>query len=197
MTSLCLNAAYVLVTPPVEEPIPLRDLDLLKVHLRVDTADDNLLLQEYIVAARVYLEKVVSFMLMRQTWDLCLDFFPSTIEIRKRPVSSIASISYSDADGAAQTLDPATYYIDVNSFFARVVPVQGTWPTTQRRPGAVTVRFSGGADKPEDVDPVFRQALKLHVALLYANREPITAEKIEKVPLAYDALVGTERAIPV
>jgi len=191
------NATYVLVTPPTQEPIG--DYDALKTHLRVDTDADDLLLQDYIKAARDYLEKHANVMLLEQTWDLFLDYFPCVIEIARRPLTAVLSVGYYDADNVLQTLNPSGYYVDLNSFYPRIALVSGqVWPrTVPGRPAAVVVRFTGGMENPEDIDPVYIQALKLHVAHLYANREAVSPDAMEKVPMGYDSLVATERRIPV
>ena len=190
------NQTYVLVTPPSQEPIG--DYDALKTHLRVDTDADDLLLQDYVKAARAYLEKIANVMLMEQTWELHLDCFSSVIEIRRRPLTVVESVGYYDSDNALQTLDPSSYHVDLNSFYPRIGLMSGQlWPTTAQRFGAVVVRFSGGWENPEQIDPIYIQALKLHVAHLYANREAVSADSMEKVPMGYDSLIATERRIPV
>ena len=190
------NATYILVTPPTQEPIG--DYDALKTHLRVDTDADDLLLQDYVKAARAYLEKIANVMLMEQTWDLYLDYFPCVIEIGRRPLTTVVSVGYYDSDNILQTLDPSSYVVDLNSFYPRIGLLSGqVWPTTAQRFGAVVVRFSGGMENPEQIDPIYIQALKLHVGHLYANREAVSPDSMEKVPMGYDSLVATERRIPV
>jgi uncharacterized phiE125 gp8 family phage protein len=62
-----------LVTAPAVEPV---SLEQAKVHLRVDTADDDALIGMLISAARAHAENVCRRAFVTQQWDLFLDAFP-------------------------------------------------------------------------------------------------------------------------
>lgn len=66
--------ASALITPPAEEPVTLAEA---KAHLRVDIADDDMLISGLIVAARQYAETITRRALVTQSWRLALDRFPS------------------------------------------------------------------------------------------------------------------------
>src|SRR5688500_5745800 len=61
------------VTPPAIEPMALDDA---KKYLRVDTADDDVLIKTLITAAREWVERYTGQALITQTWDYWLDHFP-------------------------------------------------------------------------------------------------------------------------
>lgn len=159
-----------LITPPAVEPV---SLDTAKLHLKVDSDDDDSLILGYISAAREYCEDLTKRAFYDQTWQLTLDTFPyyggddSTVPTRQRgsyplyasyydqvtirlprpSCVSVTSIKYLDLTGTQQTLNPASYYVDTNSEPARIVPAPGTfWPYTQTYlPGAVNVTYVAGS----------------------------------------------------
>lgn len=65
--------ALKLTTAPTTEPVTLAEA---KAHLRVDVADDDLLITNLITAARVHAENVCRRAFVTQKWDLYLDSFP-------------------------------------------------------------------------------------------------------------------------
>ena len=58
---------------PAKEPL---DMNQVKLHLRVDAADDDVLIQSLIAAARQDCEKFQNRAYITQTWELWLDAWP-------------------------------------------------------------------------------------------------------------------------
>ena len=52
---------------------------------------------------------------MPQTWTERQDSFPSIIALRGGLVNAVASVTYADADGEQQTLDPSAYLSDLTT----------------------------------------------------------------------------------
>ena len=52
-------------------------------------------------------------------------------------------MTFIDADGAPQTVDPGDYVLDAFSEPGRLLPVD-KWPLADSRPGAVTVVYTAG-----------------------------------------------------
>lgn len=205
-----------LVTPSTSEPVSLAEV---KQHCRIEEAVDDGLLAGYVLAARALLEQQCNLALSAQTWDLTLDRFPpftaldqnawgnradtwprsymsyasSVILLPRGPVQSITSISYTDANGAAQTLPANQYQLDTSRTPARLAPAFGTyWPTSRYQYSSVVVRFVAGYTQlPEPL----RQALLLIVGHWYENREAVTASSPAPtmLPLAVDALIEPYR----
>lgn len=63
-----------IVTAPAAEPVSLTEA---KAHLRVDVADDDLLIGALIVAARQHAETITRRVLVTQSWKMTLDQFPA------------------------------------------------------------------------------------------------------------------------
>lgn len=178
-----------LVTPPSSliEPV---SLDEAKNHLRIplsDTSQDEVL-QGYITGARQMMETSrfpgLDICFMTQTWNLILDTFPpdglTFIEIPKRPVQSVSSITYTDINGNVITWPSAQYVSDLYPQLgpasgpgARILPIQsgsavGSWPNvnpgTSLQPiNAVTIQFVAGFG----TDPALvSQPLKIMMLML-------------------------------
>lgn len=159
---------YSLVSPPAVEPI---SLSLAKKQLRVDSPDDDYLISTYVSVARDFCERYCNRAFYPQSWQLALDSFPygdyrSTIPIDQRspwnysaywndlairlpkPMClGVTSLTYLDASGVLQTLNPNLYDVDITSRPARIVPAMGqTWPLTQfYLPGSIQVLYQAAS----------------------------------------------------
>lgn len=117
------------------------------------------------------------------------------ISVPYPPLQSVDAITYYDATGALQTLDPAQYLIDDVQEPARIVPAPGvTWPSTQRRINAVTVLFTCGYGEADDVEseaPGIIQWILLRVCSYYEHREEaelVPRGKLEDNPFVHGLL---------
>lgn len=165
-----------LITAPAVEPVLLA---AAKLHLRVDhTADDDLI-TALITAAREGAEHMTGRALITQTWERVLDAFPpGGVDLGKPPVASITSITYIDAAGAEQVLDPADYTLDATTPSGWVLPSQAldVWPNTDDVANAVRVRFVAGYGADGAAVPaVIRQWMLVRIGTLYKMREEMVA----------------------
>jgi uncharacterized phiE125 gp8 family phage protein len=184
-----------LVTAPAIEPITLQEA---KDHMRVDHAYDDALIEPLITAAREMVESITRRALITQTWDYYLDTFPNVLRLPMSPLQSISSITYTDVDGASQTLSSAVYVVDSDHEPGRVYEgYSQSWPSTQSIRKAVKVRYVAGyGDAAVDVPMPIRQAMLLIIGHLYENREPyITGTTISKSPMAAESLLGPYRVV--
>lgn len=152
-----------LITPPTAEPLSLTEA---KSHLRVDIADDDLLIAALASAARDYAEGETHKQMVSARWMQVLDSFPGpslmgipfgraytlpghAIYLERAPVIQVASIQYLDMQGSLQTMDPATYTVDYSSEPVRITPIFGQiWPIPLPQIGAVRVTFDAGYAAP-------------------------------------------------
>lgn len=181
-------------------------LDDLKEQVRVEHDDQERLLLTKIMAATDEAEQYLGAPIMARTFDLVLPAFPANddcgIDLRNVPIRSITSITYYDGDGVSQTFAAENYYLLSAGPFPAVhlVPF-GTWPDTQERRNAVTVRYVAGyAAKPSAVPAAIREAVILRAATRYAVSEEsgtgTVAWKIDDT-LAFEALLGPFRNLHV
>lgn len=206
--------------PPAAEPVTL---DEAKAHLRVDFNTDDLLITGLISAAREWAEVYCRRAFFNQTIVLSLDAFPLytfgngtippaqmhnwpyysaywdplCIRLPRPSVVSVTSIKYRDLSNTLQTLDSASYYVDLNSEPARIVPMPSlSWPSTQLYlPGSVQVTYVAGSygDGVDGSTCPFsvKAAVLLMVGHLYENREASIETDLKEIPLGVKALLDT------
>jgi len=154
------------------EPV---SLDLAKLHCRVESDDDSTLVSAMISAARKKFEDSTGLKLITQTVVEKFDEFPDEFRPLWAPLIAVA-ITYTDGNGAVQTLAAAHYQVDVGNDATpgRVKPVSGEcWPDTHEDTyNAVMLTYTAGYGADESSVPVLiKQAILLQVAKWYQNRE--------------------------
>lgn len=204
--------ALELVTGPAAEPVSLLEA---KAHLRVDVADDDILLVGLIKAARQWAETFTRRGFVTQEWKLLLDEFPTAqsgeagesglIRLPLPPAQSITSVQYVDSNGATQTVAAADYTLDKAGEPARLVPAFGkSWPSARAVPNAVTVTFKAGYGTPgispddsvSKVPEAIKTALKILIGHWYEHREAVSEEQpLMPVPMALESLLWPYRVL--
>lgn len=171
--------AVKLITAAESRPVTVAEA---KAHLRVDFSEDDTLIDACIRAATDEAEKFTGRALMGQVFDLYLDEFPDTNEIKipNPPLIEVIGLFYRDNAGDEAEWAAANYAVDSASEPARIVPAYGhSWPTPREIVNAVRVRFRAGFVN-EDVSPVtgevpyaIKAAILLIIGTLYAHRETV------------------------
>ena len=160
-----------LKTAPAVEPITI---DEAKLHLRVDSGDDNALIVALITTARELAERETKRAFITQTWEMFLDVAPHIIEIPKPPLQLTGvSIKVLDSDGEESLVDPDDYMVDASqNSYGRIMPNLGsTWPY-HRGFASFIVEFKAGyGNAATDVPAPLKQAILQLIAHLYENRE--------------------------
>lgn len=150
-----------------------------------------------IATARYHAELYTGRAFITQTWDWRLDGFPVArgVYLPKAPVQSVTSVTYVDPTGTTRTWDSAEYLTDLpvgpHAQPARLALADGvSWPSTESRINAVTVRLvagygSTGASVPSPI----RSAMKLLIGHWYATRTAAQGPAMTDVPHGVDALL--------
>ena len=206
------NVREVVAVAEEDEPITLEEA---RAHLRVDTyesgsppatvSDDDDWITAMLPAARAYCEQYMGRALAPRTMELAAAAFPSVAPVTPPgaafvlpmgPAQSIESIKYYDADGVEQTVDAATYDLDVFGAANVLQLAYGqTWPTPRTTDGRVRVRYVTGHGAPADspalhpLPRLARSAILLMLGHLYENREAATAATVTEIPLGVRALL--------
>jgi uncharacterized phiE125 gp8 family phage protein len=185
---------------PAEEPITVGEA---KAQLRIDTTDDDTYLTTLVTAARLYVEGYIGRRLVTQTWDFIRNDFPvgnREMQIPYGPVQSITYIKYIDTGGTLTTMSASDYEVDLYSLVPKVYPAYSLiWPTPRDVRNAVTVRYVAGyglpsSGLPKAVPENIKHAVKLLVAHLYENREPVLiGTNLVEIPMTIKALLDAER----
>jgi uncharacterized phiE125 gp8 family phage protein len=118
----------------------------------------------------------------------------SGIKLPMGPVQAISSITYQDAAGVQQTVDPATYGLDGDAQESRLYPLSGAaWPVARRGAGSVVITFVAG-DNPEQMVKVAMRQILSH---WYQNRDAVTQLNTQPqvVPMAAERLLWPYRKV--
>lgn len=171
--------ALKLITAPVLYPVTLAEA---KAQCRVDGSEEDDLIEAMLQAAIGNLDGADGWLgraLCEQTWELVLDDFPATEEIRVPlpPLLEVVSLKYLDADLVERTIDPDDYMVDTDRQPGWVVPGAAGWPAVGDSINAVRLRFrcgwedSGGSPAAWAGPAPIKAAIRLMLADLYQNRE--------------------------
>lgn len=184
-------------TPPVGDVVTLIQA---KKHLRIDHSDDDDLIQAYVAAAQGAIEGPtgIGVLLLDQDWEIYLDNWPKVIEIPLGPITDVSAITYTDQDGATQTLSSSLYVVDVFSSSANITRAYGaTWPTARTERNSIKVAFSGGFGDFDDVPRDLKQAMLLMVSHYYEHREAVVGvenrDSSTELPLGVSAILDRYR----
>lgn len=162
------------ITAPTYEPISAADV---AEYIRVDDlAEDQLLLDGMITAARQYLEQYLSRPIATQTLEEALTGWADPI-VLDSSLQSVTSIKYLDLNGIEQTLASNQYLVDTYSEPAQITPAYNVeFPELYAVPNNVKIRYvagytSGGSPDLNPMPKPLRFAMMLIIGDLYANRE--------------------------
>ena len=160
--------ALMLVTPPTVEPVTLAEL---KDWLKIDTADEDVLLTAVIAAARLAVEAASGRKLLTQTWRWVLNAWPaSPLELPVWPVQAVPAIRVYNAAGVAATV-AATLYQLSNAFLPPRLALLGATPQPGRALGGIEIDMTAGyGGAAAAVPEALRMAVRLMAAHLYENR---------------------------
>ena len=168
-----MQTAYV-KTAAAEKCISLAEA---KAHLSFeeDVDYDEADITRRIDEAQADAERECGRVFVESTCALVLDDFPRDGEPIRLPFGvcgAVEGITYYDADGANQTVDPSTYHVALAGEPARIVAKSGqTWPVTEEgRPESVEVQYLAGWGSPEFVPPDLKAAVKLILGDRWSNR---------------------------
>lgn len=163
--------------------------------LRVVNDDDDIdYIEHCLRAATEMAEKKTGRALMPQTWEMQLDRFPPSGEIRviRPPLISVLSLQYYDADNVSQELavSPALFRTIASGEItkARILPLlDETFPDTYPRADAVTLSVRAGYTS--DLDPVLQEialGIGLKVGELYKQRS-LSVHDVHNTPSVLQA----------
>ena len=162
-----------LVTPPAFEPVTVAEL---KEHLRVDSTNEDSLIERLIVDARETVEAWTRRAIITQTWEYFLYCFPGRnyIELPFGNLQSVTSVKYKDSNAVETTMTVNTdYIVESNSeMHGRIVlPYGDVWPTLSFYPSKpITIRFVCGWTTRALVPERIKQSIKLICAERFENR---------------------------
>jgi uncharacterized phiE125 gp8 family phage protein len=201
---------YQLVTAPIDEPV---SYDEASQHLRVDSTDDKDYILGLIGVAREYADSITGRSSALSTWkasaatwdDLfgierdSFDFvrFQSgpvnAIKLFRTPLVSVSSVKYYAPDAGSMTTMSANDYRVITSTEPGQVQITGSLPAVEDRPDAIQITFVAGYSLPRQSPQGLRHAIKMIVANLYENRQPVAFSSCNEIPFTLQTLLENQK----
>lgn len=180
-------------TAPVVEPVTV---DEAKLHLRVDSTDDDIVIETVIQEAREWIEESYSLALITQTLDYYLDEYPESdvMTLPVFPLQSVTSVTSISPAAAESVFASSNYAVDAVSQPGRIRLVSGaSWPSDDLRVvNGVRVRYLAGYGVAGRTVPSHvRKAMLLLIGHLYENREATREKALMEVPFGVKALLNS------
>lgn len=169
--------------PPASEVITKAEA---KLYMKVSSSTEDDLVDIAIAAARENVEKRTGRVLLTQTWEFYIDYFPAVIRLYDlSPLQSVSKIEYVDIDGVTQTLSSSLYTVNAKRVPGEIVRAWGeTWPSTRSVPNAVTVTAVVGYASIAAIPKTLIGYMNVLLAEMDISRQPIiTGTIVSKVPL--------------
>lgn len=141
------------VYPPNVLPVSLNQA---KLHLRVDSTDEDTDITQKIASATEYVQSATQRQLVTATCIYTADVWPcdGVFRLPLSPVAAINSVKYLDTNGTLTTLSSSAYQTDLRSNPPRITPAFGySWPALRGGDlNAVRVEYVCGEATPATVD---------------------------------------------
>lgn len=185
----------IVITDATAEPLVVSDI---VAHSVLNSNDDWELIEAYIRAARASVENYINATVSPKTLEIALPSFAAcagAISLPLGPVQSVVSVTYTDADGAQQTLDTADYVLDRYCRPQALRLAYGaSWPSTRAQFDAVKIRYVAGYDFNDSpsfmaIPPEVLQAMRLQVGHMLENREAVATDTLAELPLGIKYLL--------
>lgn len=192
----------VMITGPAEEPVSVAEL---RAYLR-DPADADSVLTRLIKAAREYVEEATGLIMVSQVRELTLDAWPGGgdglgwwdgvqdgaiigrapryVELPRGPLISITSVKTYDTGNNASTWDAGNYFADTGARPGRLALLDGAvWPVPTRAASGIVIRYTAGHANAAAVPNALCMAILQIAAHWYENRELVSLDGPQKVPM--------------
>jgi uncharacterized phiE125 gp8 family phage protein len=160
----------------------------IKHHLRLSTSStgEDLLLSNYLSAARHVAENRCNRSFVIQTWELTRDCFPTGGIQLTRPLATFATsvvlVQYVNESSVLTVLPATAYTIDDRSEPGWIFPSEDNdWPDTLDVVNAVTVTYeTGDSTAPEAV----KAWIQIRAGVMYENREALVIDRnlVQELP---------------
>lgn len=167
-------------------------------HCRQLVGDDDQMFDDLIADAVGHIEGpqgVLNRCLLSQTWQAGVARWLPQLRLPFPDVQSV-TLSYVDAFGAAQAVDPGAFNL-TNDALGGLVSFRGDWsaPVVDHfRSEPITVEIVAGfGPDPDDLPRAIRQAILQIVGHWYNNREAATDRSLVEMPLSAQNLLARWR----
>lgn len=160
-------------------PIPL---DVLRTRLKIEVESDDVDLAALCVAAGELIERETGLALSSASRSQKIRRFSRFIP-RVQPVTQFTSVTYTDANGAAQTLPAADWWTDETE---PVLAIEFDTDAVPKENTLITVNFVAGYTV---IPQPLQQCIVALVGSWYNNPEALQVAQLAEVPLAYKYII--------
>ena len=185
-----MRKSIALITAPTSEPVTLAEV---KAWARIDSTDEDALINSLIISARQEVEKYLKRALITQTLELTLDMIksaadnfigdgtydiaitelysglPREITLPYAPIQSITSVTTYDLSNTSAVYSSANYTLDIAG--SRFVLNYGAiWTTNLRYSASVKIRYLAGYGTAANVPQAIKIAIMSYVQDIYESR---------------------------
>jgi uncharacterized phiE125 gp8 family phage protein len=165
------NMEYSVITEPVIEPVTLEELKLFG---RIDGEDEDLLLTNFIVSARMAAEQYLRRSLITRTIRARIDYWlQNQLELPMPPLITVSKIATVNEDGTETEFDSDNYYVVNDAIPGKVIIKQGISKpyTYDREKGGIIIEYTAGyGAEPDDIPNPIRTGIMLWAMNIYENR---------------------------
>lgn len=165
------NMEYSVTTEPVIEPITVEELKLFG---RIDGDDEDSLISDFIISARLATEQYLRRSLITRTIQASLDYWlENQLDLPMPPLISVSKVATVDEDGTETEYDSDNYYVVTDSVPGKVIIKSGiTKPYNyDREKGGIIVEYTAGyGTNRDDVPNPIRIGIMLWAMNIYENR---------------------------
>lgn len=169
-------------------------LSEFKAHSRVDTSDEDTIMQVYLDAAEAAVASYTGLVIEQESLTSLFDKFSEGMQLRGPNVSAI-TISYQDEDNATQTLASSVYLAQEKAYFCGIyLKNQQSFPATLVQKDVVSIAYTAGyttSTLPKDL----KSAILLIAGHLFDHREDVVigASAIQ-LPMGSERLMRLHRS---
>lgn len=153
------------ISDPSAEPITLEEAC---DHLRVDDEGERFIVLRLISVARAFVEDYCAARWAPRTAVLKCDAWEDMARMPEAPIQSVATITYTDTNGATQTLSTDVYELRADGLEAAIVAKYGQVFPPIRSGSRITVTVLAG---PSAMPLAVKHAMLLYIGYAYENRE--------------------------
>lgn len=157
-----------------------------KTFLKVDTSEDDTIINNLVVAATRSAEEYTNRLFITQELEQYAPVWTGVGQLFKSPVSAVSSITYFDESNASQTLSASVYSLNNVLEPARIeLKVDQEFPNLADRWDAIKVTYSAGyGTATTDVPMPIIQAVYLTIGHWYENRQSvIVGRQVNEMPM--------------
>ena len=153
--------------------VPAVNRDTVKARLGIAPLDTsfNSLIDLYIAGVTEFAENYTGLTFIKQEYITFRDFFTSTFELRRAPVTQVTRVNYFNLDRVIQTV-PSTDYAITETVYTRIFLIAGkSWPGDKiAEPEAIQIKFFAGFGAAHtDIPADLRMAMLAHVVSVFTK----------------------------